>query len=111
MKPRSISDDDLCSACQHCAYRPGELSTCALDFPALGSQDGYIELCVEFQGQPKYHVVTGRRFKITGCFTDDEAGTAAANAFMDANPGHGVLEVTHDGRVIVASCADKGTPV
>jgi hypothetical protein len=30
----SISDDDLCSACQHCDYRPGDLSGCDLDWPA-----------------------------------------------------------------------------
>ncbi len=110
MKARSISDDDLCSACQHCAYRPGELSTCALDFPALGSQDGYIELCVEFQGQPKYHTLAGRRFTITGYFPDDEDGEQRANYFMVDNPGHGVLEVAH-GRIIIANCADKGTKV
>ena len=45
---KSISDDDLCSACMHCTYRPGELSACSADFPAAPDVDGYITLCGHF---------------------------------------------------------------
>ena len=47
-KPLSISDDDLCSDCSHCAYRPGELSTCNLDWPAKFNPDGYAVSCERF---------------------------------------------------------------
>lgn len=55
------------------------------------------------------HPVHGRKFAITAEFKEDEDGIKAANDFMVANPGHGLLDIT-DGRVIVASCADKGVP-
>lgn len=52
MIKRSISDDDLCSDCQHCAYAPGEMSGCAKDWPAefaeSGPREGYAVSCVAF---------------------------------------------------------------
>lgn len=55
------------------------------------------------------HPVRGRKFAITAEFKEDEDGIKAANDFMTANPGHGLLDIV-DGRVIVANCADKGIP-
>lgn len=46
MPLRSISDDDLCSACKHCTYKPGEMSGCAKAWPGVGGD--YVEACVEF---------------------------------------------------------------
>ncbi|MDT8992780.1 hypothetical protein RQP54_18045 [Curvibacter sp. APW13] len=42
---KSISDDDLCATCSHCTYRPGELSSCALNWPGFENSDGYVEEC------------------------------------------------------------------
>ena len=44
---KSISDDDLCSRCGHCDYRPGEMSQCELNWPGEEDEDGYIQVCVE----------------------------------------------------------------
>lgn len=51
----SISDDDLCASCRHCAYVPGELSLCKLQrFDAqkvfVGNKDenGYVISCNEY---------------------------------------------------------------
>ena len=46
----SISDDDLCSGCRHCAYNPGELSGCALKWPGFFDADGYCRRCPKFTG-------------------------------------------------------------
>lgn len=45
---KSISDDDLCSACSHCDYQPGEMSRCMLSWPGAEDRDGYVQLCPEF---------------------------------------------------------------
>jgi len=45
---KSISDDDLCSRCCHCKYRPGVLSDCELDWPGLEDEDGYVQECPQF---------------------------------------------------------------
>lgn len=42
---KSISDDDLCSECNHCDYQPGELSSCILDWPGLEDPSGYVQEC------------------------------------------------------------------
>lgn len=42
---QSISDDDLCSECLHCTYRPGELSECKLGWPGDFHADDYIRVC------------------------------------------------------------------
>lgn len=55
------------------------------------------------------YVLHGRRFAIAAEFPDTDEGTKAANAFMEANAGTGVLAVA-DGRVIIATMADKGVP-
>ena len=52
---KSISDDDLCSACMHCAYNPGEQSECSRSFPGTASDDGYITSCIEFQQIESQH--------------------------------------------------------
>lgn len=46
---RSISDDDLCSGCMYCCYKPGALSTCPLSFPGTDDDDGYIVACPHFE--------------------------------------------------------------
>lgn len=43
-----IDDDDLCSDCKHCEYRPGELSGCKLAWPGQEDADGYVKECVNF---------------------------------------------------------------
>ncbi|WP_052223891.1 hypothetical protein [Comamonas testosteroni] len=48
----SISDDDLCSGCTKCTYKPGASSSCEHDFPGSPDQDGYIVRCAEFRPQP-----------------------------------------------------------
>lgn len=45
---KSISDDDLCSGCNHCAYAPGEMSRCDLTWPGLEDEDGYVKACIHF---------------------------------------------------------------
>lgn len=42
---KSISDDDICSDCSHCDYRPGNMSSCALSWPGLEDRDGYVRQC------------------------------------------------------------------
>lgn len=46
----SISDDDLCSDCRHCEYRPGDDSGCVKDFPGETNSDGYVIRCEWFIG-------------------------------------------------------------
>lgn len=48
----SIFDDDLCSGCTKCTYKPGASSSCEHDFPGSPDQDGYIVRCAEFRPQP-----------------------------------------------------------
>ena len=50
MKQVSISDDDLCSTCQFCRYRPGETSTCSLNATEAASkdEDGYVVACAKY---------------------------------------------------------------
>lgn len=55
------------------------------------------------------YVHFGRRFKIVAEFEDTPEGTAAANAYMTANPDAAVLAVGY-GRVILANVNDKGIP-
>lgn len=45
----SISDDDLCSECEHCIYKPGETSLCHLNWPGLFDADGYCRECPLFR--------------------------------------------------------------
>lgn len=47
LAPKSISDDDLCATCIHCKYMPGELSTCAIQWPGYKDTDGYVQHCFE----------------------------------------------------------------
>ena len=50
MRKISISDDDLCSNCEHCKYDPGQLSSCELNFnPAIFNPDGYVIDCFDFK--------------------------------------------------------------
>lgn len=44
----SISDDDLCASCGHCNYNPGDMSTCAKNWPSYENRDGYIRICVDY---------------------------------------------------------------
>lgn len=50
------------------------------------------------------HVVFGRRYKVLAAFTDTQAGTAKANAYMERTPGASALFVGN-GEIILA---DKG---
>lgn len=45
---KSISDDDLCADCQHCQFKPGDMSACALKWPGLEDANGYVQECTEF---------------------------------------------------------------
>lgn len=45
---KSISDDDLCSDCLHCLYRPGEMSNCKLEWPGMEDSSGYVQECSQF---------------------------------------------------------------
>lgn len=62
------------------------------------------------QAAPRRYTLAGRSFAVAAEFPDDEAGTIAANQYMEAHPGVGVLAVD-DGRVILASNSDKGEVV
>lgn len=42
---KSISDDDLCATCRNCDYRPGDTSTCYINWPGTADDDGYIIDC------------------------------------------------------------------
>lgn len=53
--------------------------------------------------------VFGRTYSVIATFTDDDAGTDQANAYMTAHPGTGLL-AADAGRLILASLADKGEP-
>lgn len=55
------------------------------------------------------HTLYGRVFEVVATFDDSDAGTRDANAFMEAHPGIGVLEVT-GGRIVLADCKDAGRP-
>jgi hypothetical protein len=44
----SISDDDLCRACQHLDYAPGMLSRCSIGWPGLFDLDNYCKECPKF---------------------------------------------------------------
>ena len=44
----SISDDDLCADCVHCGYAPGDMSSCAQDWPGTQDEDGYYVTCPQF---------------------------------------------------------------
>ena len=52
MRQLSISDDDLCATCSFCRYDPGNMSTCAKDFPATFDKDGYARECGEYAKRP-----------------------------------------------------------
>lgn len=54
--------------------------------------------------------VYGRAFTIVAEFSDTEPGMAQANAFMEKHRDTGLLHAG-DGRLIIASISDKGTPV
>lgn len=56
---------------------------------------------------PKYHILHGLLFKVIAEFTETIDGILAANDYMEANPGVGVLAVV-DGRVILANNDDPG---
>jgi hypothetical protein len=55
----------------------------------------------------KWFKLYGLRFRITAEFP--ESAVDQANAWMEANPGHGVIGV-RSGRIYIANCADKGRP-
>lgn len=58
----------------------------------------------------RHHVLFSRAFAIVAEFVDSDEGVKVANAYMEANPGVGVLEVIGD-RVLLASNDDKGIEV
>ena len=74
----------------------------SLFIEAVGSSDSYM-----VQRALPTHVVYGRKYVIAAEFKESEDGIKAANDFMMANPGHGLLDIA-DGRVIVAALADNG---
>lgn len=43
-----ITDDDLCSTCKHCLYRPGEPSGCRFHFLCAKFKDDDIDVCVNY---------------------------------------------------------------
>jgi hypothetical protein len=47
---KSISDDDLCSDCKNCEYRPGDMSGCKSEWPGLENENGYVRKCQAFDG-------------------------------------------------------------
>ncbi len=49
VQARSISDDDVCSGCAHCAFEPGSLSTCSVGWPGSVDADGYVQECSALQ--------------------------------------------------------------
>jgi hypothetical protein len=57
---------------------------------------------------PRTYRHFGMDFAIVAEFADSEQGAKQANAFMEANPGAGLLAV-EGGRVIIAALSDKGT--
>lgn len=71
--PKSISDDDLCARCSHCAYKPGEQSDCTKGWPGLVDADGYVQECGTF-AEPE--TILAQQFScyvlVTGEATDDE---------------------------------------
>lgn len=56
---------------------------------------------------PLYHVALARALLVVKQFLDTAEGEKAANAYMAANPGVGLLEAGH-GRLVLAHCDDKG---
>lgn len=51
----SVSDNDLCATCQHCAYAPGDMSLCKLqladpdqDFPGQLDEGDEVVSCEKF---------------------------------------------------------------
>ena len=46
---KSISDDDICSGCSRCDYKPGEMSGCHEGWPGQQDQDGYVQECPSFE--------------------------------------------------------------
>lgn len=51
---KSISDDDLCSDCAHCAYvQEPDRHACAHAFPGVTGEDDYVVTCVKFQARSK----------------------------------------------------------
>lgn len=60
--------------------------------------------------QPLYRH-NGRRFKVRATFRNTLDGTRAANDWMSRNDGTGVLDITHNGLIIIADLADEGVPV
>lgn len=50
----------------------------------------------------------GRMYTVLATFPDSDAGTKAANAFMERTPGASVLCTTD--RVYLAHCDDEGAP-
>lgn len=59
--------------------------------------------------EPKLYRLYGRDFAIVAEFQDTDEGTKAANAFMEAHRGTGLL-AADSGRLILAALADKGVP-
>lgn len=56
---------------------------------------------------PRYHVLNGRAYEV-----HTEPSVDAANAFMLANPGYGVLdEVRATGEVLLAAVDSAGVPL
>ena len=46
---KSISDDDLCSDCDHCTYvQEADRAACAHGFPGETDEDSYVIRCVMF---------------------------------------------------------------
>jgi hypothetical protein len=52
---KSISDDDICSVCKNCVYKPGEESSCQKGWPGEFDADGCCHSCREFaDGKKKF---------------------------------------------------------
>ena len=57
---KSISDDDLCSSCANCDYKPGELSSCFKNWPGSEDADGYVQTCKEWSNEVEGNVESAK---------------------------------------------------
>lgn len=57
------------------------------------------------------HALSARRFRVMVSFPDTDAGADAANAYMEANEGACVLDVTAEGEIVLAHFKDNGIPL
>lgn len=79
---KSISDDDLCAECHDCHYRPGEMSSCAENWPGLEDKDGYVQTCEKFRRLD----CTNRRPQCFASFVQGSPDTLHRNGDGYANP-------------------------